>query len=189
MPEKIILIGGGSHANSCIDVINYNNDFEIEFIIDNNNKNFFYTVLKEEKFDNDKLKNSNAIIAIGQLKDGGYREKIFKKYINYGCKFPKIVSKKSYLSFSSSVSEGTIVMHNVTINSNVKIGKNCIINTGSIIEHDVIIEDNVHVAPGAIILGGCTIKKNCFIGSNSTIKQERMILENSVIKANQYYNK
>jgi homospermidine synthase len=38
MSKKIILIGGGSHANSCIDVINYNNDFEIEFIIDNKKK-------------------------------------------------------------------------------------------------------------------------------------------------------
>ena len=188
MSKKIVLIGGGSHANSCIDVINYNKDFEIEFIIDNKKKKETYDVFREEESVYVRLKNSNAIIAIGQLKDGRYREKIFQRYSNYGCQFPSIVSKKSYVSYSSRISEGTIVMHNVTINSNVKIGKNCIINTGSIIEHDVIIEDNVHVAPGAIILGGCTIKKNCFIGSNSTIKQEAMILENSVIKANQYYN-
>ena len=46
----------------------------------------------------------------------------------------------SYCLEKPKIENGSIIMHNVVINSNARIGKNCIINTGAIIEHDVIIE-------------------------------------------------
>ena len=36
-------------------------------------------------------------------------------------------------------------MNGATINANVKIGKNCIINTNANIEHDVIVGDFCHI--------------------------------------------
>jgi sugar O-acyltransferase (sialic acid O-acetyltransferase NeuD family) len=187
MYKKIILIGGGSHSNSCIDVINYNEDYKVDYIVDLKKINSLHKTILESQLNINKLQGSNALISIGQLKNGDLRGNVFSKYKNYGCYFPPIISKNSYFSKSSNIDEGTIIMHRVVINGNVSIGKNCIINSGCVIEHDTIIEDNVHIAPAAVILGGCTIKKNSFVGSNSTVKQNSLVGENSIISANQYY--
>ncbi len=187
---KIILIGGGAHANACIDVIETSKKNKVLYLVDKKKiqKNGFKLILEKE-FVKKKIKGKNLHISVGQLKTGHIRHKIFKFYKKKGCKFPKILSKNSYISKKSRIGEGTIVLHNSVINRNVTIGKNCIINTGSIIEHDVKIEDDVHIAPGSIILGNCVIKSKTFIGSGSIIKQNTIVEKNSIIPANSYIKK
>lgn len=187
---KVILIGSGNHANACIDVIETSQKYKVLYLVDKKKvqKND-YKVILEKEFIKKKIKEKNLHISIGQLKTGYIRQKIFEFYKNKGFKFPKIISKNSYISKKSNIGEGTIVLHNSIINRNVIIGKNCIINTGSIIEHDVKIEDSVHIAPGSIILGNCVIKEKSFIGSGSIIKQNTVIKKNSIIPANTYFKK
>ena len=62
-------------------------------------------------------------------------------------------------------------MHHAFINANVRIGKNCIINSKALIEHDVIIEDNCHISTASVINGAVLVKANTFLGSNATSKQ------------------
>lgn len=185
--KNLILIGGGSHINACIDVIETCNKFRVELIVEKKKiQNQKYKIISEKDFIKKKLKNKNLHISVGQIKTGELREKLFKFYKLKGFKFPKIISKYSYISKNCLIDNGTIVLHKSVINRNSFIGKNCIINTGSIIEHDCIIEDNVHIAPGAIILGNVKIKKNSFIGSGSIIKQGKTINQNSIIPAGTY---
>jgi UDP-3-O-[3-hydroxymyristoyl] glucosamine N-acyltransferase len=40
-----------------------------------------------------------------------------------------IVSPIAYISKHSTIGEGTVIHHHALINANVKIGKNCIINS------------------------------------------------------------
>ena len=56
-----------------------------------------------------------------------------------------LVSPKSNVSKRARLQEGTVVMAGVTINSDVKIGKHCIINTNASIDHDCVLEDFVHI--------------------------------------------
>lgn len=184
---NLILIGGGSHSNACIDVIETSNKFKIEYIVEKRiTFNKKYKIIGEKEFLKKKYKNKNLHISVGQMKTGSLREKLFKFYKLKSFKFPKIISKYSYISKNCFIDNGTIVLHKSVVNRNSFIGKNCIINTGSIIEHDCIIEDNVHIAPGAIILGNVKIKKNSFIGSGSIIKQGKTINSNSIVPAGTY---
>ena len=191
MKKKLILIGSGGHANSCINIINTTKKFKISYLVSKNsikieNFNKIQTISEKDLLKK-KLAGKNIFIAFGQLKTGELREKKFNFFKKKNCKFPVIKSKHSVISHDADIKEGTIIMHYVIINSNVSIGKNCIINNRATIEHDCIIEDNVHIAPGAIILGGCHIKKNSFIGSGSVIKQSSVIKSNSIIPAKTYF--
>lgn len=185
--KDIILIGAGSHANACIDIIEYNKSHKIKFLVDIR-KEFKsnYKVIHEKEFNNQNLKRKKILITVGQIKLGNTRDKLFSYYKSKGCSFATIISKTSYVSKSAIIDKGTVVLHRSVISKNAKIGCNCIINTGAIIEHDVIIENNVHIAPGAVILGGAIIKKNSFIGSNTVIKQNKIIKENTIIPAQKY---
>ena len=176
MKEKIVLIGGGGHCHSVIDVIEQTNKYEIIGIVDIK-ENIGKKVLPpqiiacdddlEELFKTCK----NAIITIGHIKTNELRKKLFEKAKNIGFDFPNIISPLAYVSKHSFIDEGTVVMHHALVNANAKIGKNCIINTKALIEHDCIVEDNCHISTASVINGGVIVKNDSFVGSNSTSKQ------------------
>ena len=188
MKENIILIGGGGHCKSVIDVIELEDKFNIIGIIDQENmlgKDLLgYNIIGTDT-DIDTLikKCNNFHITIGHIKSNEARVKYFELIKSKGGIFPILKSPDSYVSKYATIHEGSIVMHNAFVNANAVIGKNCIINNGAVIEHDVVIEDNCHISTGAFINGGCVIKKNCFIGSNATLVQGISIAENNLIGA------
>lgn len=186
MKEKIVLIGGGGHCHSVIDVIEQENKYEIIGIVDK--KEFIgKKVLDYEIIASDDDLTSifrtckNAIITIGQIESSSLRIKIFNNLKNIGFALPVITSPIAYVSKHSTIEEGTVVHHHALINSNVKIGKNCIINSKALIEHDSIIEDYCHISTASVINGGVTVKESNFYGSNATSKQSIVI--NQFIKA------
>lgn len=174
--EKIVLIGGGGHCHSVIDVIEQTNKYEIIGIVDTK-ENIGKKVLGYEIIGCDDdletifLSCKNAIITMGQIKSNDLRVKLFDKLKNIGFNLPVIISSLAYVSKHSFLDEGTIIMHHALVNANVKIGKNCIINTKALIEHDCIIGDNCHISTASVLNGGVTVKDNTFFGSNATSKQ------------------
>ena len=174
--EKIVLIGGGGHCRSAIDVIEQTNKYEIIGIVDIK-ENIGKKVLGYEIIGCDDdleiifLSCKNAIITVGQIKSNDLRIKLFDKLKDIGFNLPVIISPIAYVSKHSFLDEGTIIMHNALVNANVKIGKNCIINTKALVEHDCIIGDNCHISTASVLNGGVIVKDNTFFGSNSTSKQ------------------
>lgn len=189
--EKIILIGGGGHCKSVIDVIELENKYDIIGIIDIK-ENIGKKVLGYEIIGcDDDLETifqtcKNAIIAIGHIKSNQIRVEIYNKLKQIGYILPAIISPLAYVSKHSAIDEGTVIMHHALINANVKVGKNCIINTKALIEHDATVEDNCHISTAAILNGGVVIKENSFVGSNSVSKEyitiDGFIKAGSVIK-------
>ena len=186
--KNIILIGGGGHCKSCIDVIEQNSKFKIAGIIDKpellgkavlgykviGNDNNLLQLSKKYKY---------ALITVGQIKNANLRIKLFNLAKKNKFILPTIISSVAYISKHSQIDEGTIIMHNVTINVNAQIGANCIINTGAIIEHDAIVNKHCHISTSAIINGGVEVGEASFYGSNVTSKEYTKIKNNSFIKA------
>lgn len=185
--EEIILIGGGGHCRSVIDVIEEEKRFQIAGIIDQpellGSRVLGYEVIGSD----DDLQHLSqtfkyAFITVGQIKSLNLRIKLFEAAKKAGFVLPVIISPRAYISKYATVEEGSVIMHDALINTNVTIGKNCIINTKALIEHDSLIEDNCHISTGAIINGGVTVEKNCFIGSATVTKEAIIIEEDSFIK-------
>ncbi|MDD2894902.1 MAG: NeuD/PglB/VioB family sugar acetyltransferase [Aliarcobacter sp.] len=176
MKEKIVLIGGGGHCHSVIDVIEQENIFEIMGIVDlkdNIGKDVLgYKIIAcDDDFENIFKNCKNAIITIGFIQTNELRISLFNKLKKIGFNFPIIISPFAYVSKHAFLDEGTIVMHNALVNANAKIGKNCIINSKALIEHDVVVEDNCHISTASVLNGGVIVTKNTFYGSNATSKQ------------------
>lgn len=194
MLKKVVIIGAGGHAKSCMDVINSNNKhYKIAGFVDKNKsikKISNYKILGNDKDLNKIFKRYKyAVVGFGQIKTYKLRENFFKKLKKIGFKLPSIISKFAYFSKNSKIDEGSIVMHGVVINAFSSIGKNCIINTNSTIEHDVKIGDNCHIAGGAVINGGAIIGDGTFIGSRTVVKQGIKIGRNCIISANIFVRK
>ncbi|MDZ7817716.1 MAG: NeuD/PglB/VioB family sugar acetyltransferase [Aliarcobacter sp.] len=186
MKEKIVLIGGGGHCHSVIDVIEQEDKYEIIGIIDTKEnigkKVLDYEVIAcDDDLETIFLSCKNAVITVGHVESNKIRVKIYNKLKEIGFTLPVIISPLAYVSKHSFIEEGTVIMHHVLINANVRIGKNCIINSKALLEHDVIVEDNCHISTASVLNGGVIVKKNTFFGSNATSKQYVEI--NGFIKA------
>lgn len=174
MKEDIILVGGGGHCNSCIDVIELQDKFNICGIVDQKErlgqKILGYEIIAtDDDLPELSKKYNNFLITIGQIKTSEIRVKIFDLLKSLKVNLPVIISPRAYVSKHAKIGEGTIVMNDVVINSNTLIGKNCIINTKALIEHDSIIGNNCHISTSSVINGTCKIGDNCFIGSGSIV--------------------
>jgi sugar O-acyltransferase (sialic acid O-acetyltransferase NeuD family) len=186
--KEIILIGGGGHCKSVIDVIELEGRFKITGIVEKSEikKNTVegYSVIGTD----DDLKSLSreyefAFITVGQIYSSNLRKQLFQRILNLGFKVPTIISPRAYISKSSFADIGTVIMHDALINANTKIGMNCIINSKALIEHDCIVHNDCHISTGATVNGGVIIERGSFIGSRAVTKESTIIKENSFIKA------
>jgi len=174
---KIILIGGGGHCHSVIDVIEQENKFDIGGIIDKK-ENIEKKVINYEIIGSDEdlpllfESYKYALITIGHIQTNLLRVNLFNTLKKIGYILPVIISPLAYVSKYAKIKEGTVVMHHALVNANATIGCNCIINTKALIEHDVTIEDHCHISTAAVVNGGVIVKENTFFGSNAVSRQD-----------------
>lgn len=190
--EEIILIGGGGHCNSVIDVIELENKYTIAGIIDVKEKigqkTLGYTTIADDDLIPELVKKYKYFhISLGFIKDPQKRIKLFSLIESLGGTLPVIISPYAIVSKHSSIGKGTIIMHNAQINANANIGLNCIINSKALVEHDAIIGSHSHISTGAIVNGTVNVGESCFIGSGAVIVNNTTVPKNSFIKANQLF--
>jgi UDP-3-O-[3-hydroxymyristoyl] glucosamine N-acyltransferase len=77
-------------------------------------------------------------------------------------------------------------MQGAIIQSSVKIGKHCIINTGVSVDHDCVIQDYVHVAPRCTLCGNVEIGEGSLIGAGTVVMPNISIGKWSVICTDSY---
>ncbi|WP_127023281.1 acetyltransferase [Flagellimonas beolgyonensis] len=188
--KELILLGGGGHCESVIDVIHSMGEFAIKGILDPSyNQNVPQEVLGYPIIGNDdqieKLisEEYQFVITVGQIQHSVLREKLYYKVVSKGGKLPIIRSKTSYISKEATISEGTVIHHNVFINAKVNLGRCCIVNSGSIIEHGCSIGDFCHISTGTILNGEVSCGNRVFIGSGTVVNQCIKIGGNSVISS------
>ena len=186
--KEILLIGGGGHCRSVIDVIEQECRFEIIGIVDKpellgSNVLGYSVIGNDSDLDSLAKKYQYALITAGQIKSPSLRMKLFNLAIKAGFKLPNIISPNAYVSKHSSIGNGVVVMHNAIVNASASVGDNCIINSKALIEHDCVISKHCHISTNATINGGVTLKSGCFVGSGATTRELITISENSFIKA------
>jgi sugar O-acyltransferase (sialic acid O-acetyltransferase NeuD family) len=181
--KKIMMVGAGGHASSCLEIIKAEKKLRVVGFFDKSKDQFhnFKFLGSDREIHKYVNKYKNLHISFANLQNLYERKKIFEKAKKLGFCFPVIISPYSVISKLSKIDEGTIIFHNCVINYNASIGKNTIINNNCIIEHDVVIGNNCHVAPGSILNGNVIIEDNVFIGSGSVIKENVVIKKNTII--------
>jgi sugar O-acyltransferase (sialic acid O-acetyltransferase NeuD family) len=173
--NKIILVGAGGHAKSCIDVIEKENKYSIAGLIGKKSevglvKNGIKVIGSDEDIPGLAQEFEFALITVGQIENYSLRTALYEIVCQSGMKLPTIISPTAHIASSVRIGQGTIVMHGSIINTSVNIGSNCIINSGAIIEHDSEIGNNTHISTGVIINGEVKIGDETFIGSGSVIR-------------------
>ena len=187
--NDVVLLGGGGHAKSIIDIIDHQNKIKVAGICSEDEVGSHireYEVLGNneilEKLYEKGLR--NIIIAFGSLSKPSRRDDIYSKLKRIGFSFPKVICPTANIEKSVSLGEGTQVFMGSNICSDVEIAENCIINTASAVSHDCKLSKNVHITPGAVLAGSVSIGKNSLIGMLSSVYLGVNIGENVIIHNN-----
>ena len=186
--QKLILLGGGGHCKSCIDVIEEEGQYTITGILDTEEligqKILGYEIIGTDA-EISRLAQEGHIflITVGQIKTSAVRKKLFSLLNENSTQIATVVSPRAYVSKHANVGRGTIIMHDALVNAATTIGENCIINTKSLIEHDAVIEDFCHISTSAVVNGGVLVKEGSFFGSNAVSKEYVETVNNAFIKA------
>lgn len=172
--KTLLLLGGGGHCRSCIDVIENEKSFVIRGIIDRQEPDsrdlLGYPYLGSDEALDTLLKDGrDALVTVGQIKKAAVRLRLYTLLKNIGATLPVIISPNAYVSAHSGVGEGTVVFNGAIVNTRANVGRNCIINSRALVEHDTTIGDHCHVSTGAILNGGCTVGDESFIGSGAVV--------------------
>jgi len=187
MKEKIILIGGGGHCKSCIDVIEQEGRFVIVGITDRpdklGEKLLGYTIFASDHKIPSLAAGHLFLITIGQIRSAEPRISLYNTLLAAKAVLATVVSPRAYVSSHAAIGQGTIVMHGAMVNAGARVGKNCIINSHALIEHDAVISDHCHISTGAIINGGVQVGEQTFIGSRAMLREYIIVGARSFIAA------
>ena len=171
MKRPLILIGGGGHCKSVIEVAE-SAGYEIKGILDMPDE-VGKEVLPGHKIigTDDEIpqyvEECDFIITVGFIKNPALRIKLYNKVKVAGGRLATIIASTAHVSKYAELGEGTVIMHHAFVNAGAKIGDNCIINTFVNIEHDAEVGNQCHISTGTMVNGECKIGENCFIGSQS----------------------
>jgi sugar O-acyltransferase (sialic acid O-acetyltransferase NeuD family) len=187
--KPLILIGGGGHCRSCIDVIEVENKYSIKGILDqqdNVGKSISgYKILGTDSEIAKYVKQDHSfLITVGQIGNSSLRKKLYQLVLEQNGLFATIISPRAYVAKNSLISNGSIIMHDALVNTNTTIGENCIINSKALVEHDCNVLPHSHISTAAVLNGGVTIGEGTFFGSNAVSKQGINVEDDSFIKAN-----
>jgi sugar O-acyltransferase (sialic acid O-acetyltransferase NeuD family) len=187
VPERIVLVGGGGHCRSAIDVIEATGEYHIRGFLDRDPS--LGEILEYPRLGSDEEIASLSseglafCITVGQLESSGVRRRIYGEIEAARGRLPVIVSPLAHVSRHSSLGAGTIVFHRAIVNASCKVGKCCILNTGSLVEHDSAVGDFCHISTGVCINSMVRLGDDVFIGSNATIKQAIRVCSGAVVGA------
>lgn len=190
--KNLILIGGGGHCKSVIDVAE-SAGYTILGILDKaipqGEMVLGYKVLGDDNLVDPFVGKAEFLVTVGQIKTPDIRIRLNMMVKNAGGKLATIIAPTAHVSCYAKIGEGTVVMHQAVVNAGAQVGEGCIVNTFANVEHDVKIGDYCHISTGAIVNGEAEIGNGSFIGSQSVVNQGKKVCGRAVIASGSVVNK
>lgn len=161
----MILYGASGHAKVICSSLESENIVIEGIFEDNPNVTSINEYQIFGKYRDKVMTNSTIIISIG---NNLIRKKIAQKIKH---KFGISIHKSSICDRTSTIGEGSVVLHNTVIQRDTTIGNHVIINTNSSIDHDCRIDNFVHISPNACICGNVNVGEGTHIGAGAIVIQ------------------
>lgn len=172
--KKIILIGGGGHAEVVAETIRAGGVFVLSGVIDRDlprNLPCCEVVVVGDDDDLPRLREvcPHAFVSVGSLGSSLVRERLAARLHELGFVMPALVHPSAVVAHSVQIGEGVLIAAGAVVQPGAVIGRHAIINTRASIDHDCRIGAFAHVAPGVVMSGGVIVEDGAHIGTGSSV--------------------
>ena len=187
--KNILIYGASGHAKMIVDIIQKTNNYIMTGFVD------CYKPINDVVYGHKIIGNLEQIpklikelniegIVIGIGENITRMEKYHEiKKIAPNLEFVAIVHPTATIAEDVLITEGTVIMANVVINADAKIGRFSILNTASTFGHDCEMDDFSSLASGVTIAGNVKIGFCSAICLGATIIQNLTIGDHTIIGA------
>lgn len=152
---KLLILGAGGHGKAVKEVAEATERYNrIEFLDDSYDGSNPDVIGKFSDYEKFASQFAHAFVAIG---NSAVRKQWQVRLITAGFEIPILIHSDSYVSPSSVLDVGTVVMPKAAVQRNVRIGKGCIISAGAIVDHDVMVGDYCHLNAGVVVAAGSRV--------------------------------
>jgi len=188
MSEPLLLIGGGGHARSLIDVVESSGRWHVLGLVglpEQVGENVLgYPVLgSDQDLPSLRQQCTHALLAVGQIGLPSDRQRLALELERLEFALPAVISGSAHVSRHAKLGSGTSVGHGVIVNAGACVGDHCILNSNALIEHDAVIGDYCHISTGALVNGGTKIGTGSFIGSGAVLREGLRLPAQTIISA------
>lgn len=83
--------------------------------------------------------------------------------------FRQAVHPSALIASTSTLGEGTVVLHGAVVQPNARVGRHVLINTAASVDHDCVVGDFVHVSPHATLCGHVEVGEGTHIGAGAVV--------------------
>ncbi|MFP4845901.1 acetyltransferase [Winogradskyella sp. PE311] len=179
--KNIVIYGASGHGKMIADIILKNNEYNIIGFIDSyrpiNDNIYGFKVIGNLDMLHQLIEEQDIYGAIIGIGDNYTRRNVYHKIaeISPSIEFISAIHPSAILANDVKIPQGVVIMPNVVINANAKIGEFTLLNTKSSLGHDSVMSNFSSLASGAIISG------NVKIGTCSAICLSASIIQNIVI--------
>jgi acetyltransferase EpsM len=183
---KVAIIGHGGHGKVVQDLLSCFPEHRLIAILDDQystlieDENLVCAPVSYAKHLTQHFYDIRFIIAVG---DNERRKHIFENLNLPNEFYLTLVHPKAFVSLSSTIGDGTVIMANAVVNSGATIGDHVIINSGAIIEHDSKVGQFSHISPNATLTGSVRVEEGVHVGSGANLLPNVRVNEWSKIGA------
>ena len=96
-------------------------------------------------------------------------------------RFAAIIHPSASVSRMAAVGRGVVILQQVTVASNARLGDHVMVLPNSVISHDDRIGEGSILAGGVCVSGGVEIGACCYLGSNSSVREHCKIGDRSLV--------
>lgn len=168
---NLVLIGGGGHCTSCIEVIEVAG-LALAGVLDPEPAEQVCGVQRlgdDSWLDSEGARDVAFLVTVGQVAVAPLRARLYAALVVRGLRVATVVAPSALVSRRAVIGEGSVVMQRAVINADATVGRNCIINTGALVEHHAQVGDHCHISTGAIVNGGARVGDGCMVGSGAVL--------------------
>jgi acetyltransferase EpsM len=169
---KVAIIGHGGHGKVVQDLLSCFPEKRLLAFLDNR----YSTLIEDENivcapvsFAKHLIQHFYDIRFILAVGDNAQRKHIFDTLKLPNEFYLTLIHPNAYVSSSSTIGDGTVIMANAVVNSGADVGDHAIINSGAIIEHDCKVGRFAHISPNATLTGSVRVEEGVHVGSGATL--------------------
>jgi UDP-perosamine 4-acetyltransferase len=188
MTKPVVILGGGGHARVVIDALRCAGHV-IAGVIDPK-ADVAQSLPKGVTWlgkDLSQVKAGEVEVAIGigslEASAQNARVRLFGEAKAGGFEVITVKHPSAIVANDVALGEGSQIMAGAILQTGVRTGINCIVNTGASIDHDCRIGDHVHIAPRAVLSGTVDVGTGCHLGTGAVVIQNIRIGDWAMIAA------
>lgn len=96
-------------------------------------------------------------------------------------RYATFVARSARIGGSSEIAAGSILLDNVVVTADARVGGHVVIMPGTVVTHDDVIADFATLAAGVALGGGVHVGEAAYIGMNASVRQGSAIGRESTV--------